>query len=155
MARYLVFSALLVLITVACCPYNAYLVRVLSLGEGKVYAMAGRMPTTPDTRDGQAVMEPAQARYWSVCHTGRGKDAVYNTITYGCLMDDEVTLTENRDFVVVYSRPEDRPSNAWPMCGVTWQDYCLETGQAFTLRWMSVYPDHHTDAHNPSDSAIP
>ena len=74
-------------------PYNNYLSRPFWLGENMVYAISGRLPTTPRTRGGEPAMKRAQARYWSVCHTSSGAknpDGVaYHKPGYGCLMDDE------------------------------------------------------------------
>lgn len=136
-------------------PYNSYLVRALALGSGKAYALTGKLPTTPKTRDGEPTMEPAQARYWSICHTGKGKEDAYPLLVYGCLMDDEITVNKNNEYVIAYSRPEDRPSNARPECGVTWQDFGLESVQVLTIRWMTVYPDHHMENFTPDDRNIP
>ena len=142
-------------------PYNNYLSRPHWLGENMVYAMTGRLPTTPKTRDGEPTMESAQARYWSICHTGDGPEnpdpgaAAYHKLGYGCLMDDEITVDEENDYIIVYSRPEDRPSNARPECGVTWQDFGPDSTQGFILRWMNVYPDHYMEEYAPTDDNIP
>jgi hypothetical protein len=104
-------------------PYNNYISRPFWLGENKVYVLTGKIPTTPKTRNGESIMESAQARYWSICHTSNGiknKDgAAYHKLGYGCLMDDEIIVDENYNYIIVYSRPEDRPWNAKPECGVT------------------------------------
>ncbi len=104
-------------------------------------------------------MEGAQARYWSICHTGDGPEnpdgAAYHKLGYGCLMDDEITVDENNDYIIVYSRPEDRPSNARPEYGVTWQDFGPDASQGFILRWMNVYPDHYMEEYAPTDDNIP
>jgi hypothetical protein len=142
-------------------PYNNYLSRPHWLGENKVYVMTGRLPTTPKTRDGEPTMESGQARYWSICHTGDGPEnpdpggAAYHKLGYGCLMDDEITVDGNNDYVIVYSRPEDRPANARSECGVTWQDFGPDSSQGFILRWMNVYPDHYMEEYAPTDDNIP
>jgi len=137
------------------CPYNNYLIRHFWLGDDKVYAITGRMPTTPETRNGEMVMQAAEARYWSICHAGSGKNGQYQNAVYGCLMDDEVTVDSNHDYIIVWSRGNERPANARPECGVTWQDFGPESVQSANLRWMSVYPDHFMDAYNPHDSNVP
>ena len=133
------------------CAYNNYIARTFQLGEGKVYALTGRLPTTPKTRNSEPTMQKAQARYWSSCHYGRGEADQF--LVYGCLMDDEITVDEQNDYIILYSRGKDRPSNAKAECGVTWQDFGPESRQFFTIRWMSVRPDHFMeeyslDAHN-------
>jgi hypothetical protein len=140
-------------------PYNNYLSRPLWLGENKVYAITGRMPTTPKTRNGESTMTKTQARYWSICHTSDGhknEDGfAYHKVGYGCLMDDEITVDGNNDYIIVYSQPENRPSNARSECGVTWQDFGPDASQGFILRWMNVYPDHYIGDYAPTDDNIP
>lgn len=135
--------------------YNSYLVRVMALGEEKVYVLTGKLPTTPKTRDGEPTATTAQARYWSLCHTGNGGGLRYPGLLYGCLMDDEIVTDEDNRFVLVYARGEERPANATAECGVTWQDFGLESTQAFTLRWMSVMPDDHLPGVAPHQDVIP
>lgn len=137
------------------CPYNSYLTRPFQLGANKVYALTGRLPTTPKTSQGQATMQKAQARYWSICHTGRGPDRLYNGVVYGCLYDEEIAVDKNRDYIIAYSRGAERPTNATEKCGVTWQDFGPESAQGFPIRWMSVYPDHYMQDYAPNDKNIP
>jgi len=137
------------------CPYNNYLIRNVFLGADKVYVFTGRLPTTPRTRNGEPAVQKAQARYWSICHHGSGKDRKYGNVDYGCLMDDEITVDDDNDYVIVWSRGAERPANARPECGVTWQDFGPESSQAATIRWMSVYPDHYMQEFAPNDDNIP
>jgi len=138
-------------------PYNQYLVRPFVLGHNKVYAITGRMPTTPSTRKGEAVMTKAQARYWSICHTGNRQEGPlsYHSLGYGCLMDDEILTDEQNEYLIVYSRGSERPWNAKAECGVTWQDFGPQSHQSAVIRWMSVYPDHWMDSYAPTDETIP
>jgi len=110
---------------------------------------------TPKTRNGEATMEKAQARYWSISHTGSGKDRRYQGVLYGSLVDDEIITNENNEYVIVYSTKQNRPKNAIPENGVTWQDFGTESSQNFQLRWMSVYPDHYMDEYAPTEQNIP
>jgi len=137
------------------CAYNSYLARTIQLGKNKIYALTGRLPTTPETRNGEPTMEKTQARYWSICHYGSGEDKKYHFLAYGCLMDDEITVNGENDYIIVYSRGKDKPSNAREECGVTWQDYGPESRQPFTLRWMSVAPDHFMEEYSPHIHNIP
>jgi hypothetical protein len=138
-------------------PYNSYLVRPLLLGQDKVYVIHGRLPTTPATRNGEGEMTAAQARYWSICHTADPQlgDVKYNKLGFGCLMDDEISVNANRDYLVAYSRSNERPVNARAECGVTWQAFGPASAQSFVIRWMSVYPDHAMEDYAPTDEAIP
>jgi hypothetical protein len=137
------------------CPYNNYLLRNFFLGPDKVYVITGKLPTTPRTRNGEATMEKAQARYWSISHTGSGKDRKYQGALYGSLMDDEIITNQNNEYIIVYSTKENRPQNAIPENGVTWQDFGTESSQSFVIRWMSVYPDHYMQEYAPNDQNIP
>lgn len=137
------------------CPYHDYLIRNFSLGPGKVYIITGKLPTTPRTRDGEAIMEKAEARYWSISHTGSGKDRKYQGVLYGSLMDDEIVTNVNNEYIIVYSTGENRPKNAIPENGVTWQDFGTESSQNFQIRWMSIYPDHYIEEYAPNDQNIP
>jgi len=137
------------------CPYNNYLIRNFSLGSDKVYVITGKLPTTPRTRNGEATMERAQARYWSISHTGSGKDRKYQGVLYGSLMDDEIVTNQNNEYIIVHSAGANRPSNAVPENGVTWQDFGTQSSQNFQIRWMSVYPDHYMEEYAPTDQNIP
>ena len=138
------------------CNHNAYLTRMFQLGPGKVYAITGRLPTTSKTQDGEPIMTSAQARYWSISRYGRGEGDKYETaVHYGSLMDDEMVVNENRDYIIVYSSQADRPANARPECGVTWQDWGPRSRQTVTIRWMSVMPEWHLPQFAPDGHNIP
>ena len=137
------------------CPYNSYLARTLQFDEDMVYVITGKMPTTPKTRNGESTMENAEARYFSICHSGSGPDGSYNGVVYGCLMDDEIIVDSENNYIIVYSRGDERPSNANAECGVTWQELGPESRQGFIMRWMSVYPDHYMEEYVPNDENIP
>lgn len=135
--------------------YNTYLARIMSLGKNKAYILTGKLPQTPETRNSEPTATTGEARYWSICHMGNGEDKKYPALLYGCLMDDEILTDEENSYIVVFSRGSERPSNAKPECGVTWQDYGPESWQVFTLRWMSVMPDDYLPEHAPHQNNIP
>lgn len=138
------------------CHYNSYLTRMFQRGPGKVYVITGKMPTTPKTKNGEPLMEKAQARYWSISQYGKGEDDKYETaVHYGGLMDDEIVLNENNEYIIVYSSPEDRPKNATAENGVTWQNWGPRARQTITIRWMSVQPDWYLPEYAPSEKNIP
>ena len=124
-------------------PHITYLGRSMAVGRGKVFVLAGRLPTTPDTRDGQRRMGTGQARYWSV--TSYPEPDVFRLDDIGApltsLMDDEIVTDDEGNYVVVYSRPEDRPANATAANGVTWADWGPVGRQQLTIRWLTVAPD--------------
>jgi hypothetical protein len=139
-----------------CCNYNSFLTRMFLLGRGKVYVITGRLPTTPRTRNAEPVMTGAQARYWSISQYGRGEGDRYPlAVHYGSLMDDEIVVNEDNEYIIVYSRREDRPANATAENGVTWQDWGPSSRQTITIRWMSVMPEWHLPEFAPDQYNIP
>jgi hypothetical protein len=128
-----------------CAAHIDYLVRCMSLGEGKVIIVSGRMPGTPDTRGGAATMSAAQARYWSITGYSQDFDASKADYVPGVaqvsLMDDEVVKNAKNEYVIVMSRPQDRPVNATAANGVTWVDWGPESFLGFTIRWLTIKPE--------------
>ena len=136
------------------CPYDMYLHRSIAVTPNHVYAITGRIPTTPKTRNGESTTQKTQARYWSICHTGGGQDDMYNGLVYGCLLDENVVRDNNNDYIIVYGQKE-KPSNARPECGITWQNIGPESTQGLIMRWMNVYPDNYMKEYAPTDQNIP
>lgn len=134
--------------------YATYLFRVMALGNGKIYVLTGKLPKTPKTRNSELVTTTAEARYWSITHTGKGKDGKYPSLLYGSLMDDEIITDSDNRYIIVYSRKEDRPKNAKPEYGITWQDYGQESRQVFNIRWVSVMPDDYLPGYAPHQNNI-
>lgn len=138
------------------CKNNSYLTRMLQLGPGKVYVITGKMPKFPRTRNGEVVMTAGEVRYWSISQYGRGEGDRYETgVCYGSLMDDEVVLNENDEYIIVYSTPENRPSNAKAENGVTWANWGPRSRQTITIRWMSVMPEWHLPRYAPDEYNLP
>jgi hypothetical protein len=98
---------------------SAYIFAHLSRGFGPVVVVQGTLPVFPRTRAGQSVMAPAQLRFWSLC-TGESR---VTTRTPDCLADRQVAIDSKRRYTIVVSKPEDRPANAVPRCGVSWLDW--------------------------------
>ena len=124
------------------CTYINYLNRGMALGRGKICVLTGRLPTTPKTCDGQAVMEGAQARYWSLTgyDISMPKDNGYAGAAIHSIMDEDIVVDRQRRYVMVFSRAEDRPKNAIAENGVTWVNWGPTSVQTWTLRWLSVAP---------------
>jgi hypothetical protein len=62
----------------------------------------------------------------------------------GCLhnvMDDEVKLDESRHYTIVYSREEDRPSNANLQNNITWVNWGPLSDLGILMRWVTVSPE--------------
>jgi len=138
------------------CKNNSFLTRMFQLGPGKVYVITGKMPAFPRTRDGEEVMEGGEVRYWSISQYGNGEGDQYETaVNYGTVMDDEVVLNQDNEYVIVYSTAEDRPANATPQNGVTWVDWGPRSRQTLTIRWMSVIPEWHLPQYSPDQGNLP
>ena len=138
------------------CTYINYLSRGMSLGSGKIAVLTGKLPTFPDTRNGLRKMSSAQMRYWSL--TGYDANADPNQklpgVALTSVMDDEVVLDSQRRYVIVLSRPQDRPANATSDGGVTWLDWGPTALQSWTLRWMSVAPEWNMSIA-PNEANLP
>jgi len=140
-----------------CSAHIDYLLRGMSLGEGKVVVVTGKMPTTPDTREGAPTMTAAEARYWSL--TGYSINYKQNDpdwvpgLAEVSVMDDEVVKNEDSEYVLVLSRPQDRPANATAENGVTWVDWGPEAKLGFTLRWMTIKPEW-SFAKSPTEPTV-
>jgi len=140
------------------CNYTAYLSRPMNLGANKVIVLTGKLPVAPRTRNGEKVMERGEVRYFSFTHQ-LGANTQFNKgyygTPYGSLMDDEIVVNENREYVIVFSRPEDRPANAKAEFGVTWQDWGTAAPQTLILRWMSVMPEWYMEKYSFHENNAP
>jgi hypothetical protein len=138
------------------CKNNNFLTRMFQLGPGKVYVITGKMPNFPKTRNGEPVMTGGGVRYWSISQYGAGEDDKYETaVNYGSLMDDEVVLNDNNEYIIVYSTKEDRPKNAVAENGITWIDWGPRARQTITVRWMNVMPEWHLPQYAPDEYNLP
>lgn len=135
------------------CTYINYLLRGMAIGKGKVVVLRGKMPTYPNTRQGAQTMQPAQMRYWSL--TGYdNSDWNFMGAAVHSIMDDEIILNKDRNYTIVFSREKDRPANATPENGVTWVNWGNIDEVSWTLRWLSVEPDH-AFALSPDEKLLP
>lgn len=124
------------------CNYTGYLTRGISIKKGKIHAITGKLPTFPDTRNGAKTMDSAQCRYWSITtYDAAFPFSKVKGLENTSIMDDEIVINEDREYIIVYSRKEDRPKNATKENGVTWVDWGQTCTQAITLRWISVAPE--------------
>jgi hypothetical protein len=134
--------------------HNTYLGRTMSIGAGKVAVLTGRMPTFPDTRGGAARMTAAQVRYWSICGYDLNMFAKLPGATIHCRMDDEIRLDGDRRYVIVYSRPQDRPRNADASAGVTWVNWGPTSELGLMMRWKTIRPEW-SFARSPDEINLP
>jgi len=140
------------------CNYISYLTRPMNLGKNKVIVITGKLPAFPSTRNAEKTMSSGDVRYFSITHQV-GTNAKYNKgyhgTPYGSLMDDEVILNDNNDYIIVYSRKHERPSNAKKKNGVTWQAWGTPSSQTFIVRWLSVMPEWYLPTYSPHENNIP
>ncbi len=135
--------------------YTSYLTTGMSIKKGKVFVITGKLPTFPNTRNNAALFEKAQCRYWSLTtYDAEFPFSEIKGLENTSLMDDEIIINKNREYIIVYSRKEDRPRNATKENGVTWVDWGNTCTQALTLRWISVSPEW-TFEYAPNEINLP
>jgi hypothetical protein len=120
--------------------YASYLGRRVTVEPGMVAVLTGKMPTFPGTRQGQAVMAGGQIRYWSVCGIDDDALSPMPATTIHAISDDEAVLDADRNYIIAYSRPGDRPANATAANGVSWVDWGTQSSMGLLMRWVSVDP---------------
>jgi hypothetical protein len=95
---------------------NRYARGFVSTKFAPVLILKGKMPVTPRTINGNAKMEAAQLRYWSLC----SNMVMINSRVIDCVHDEQVPLDEERNYIIIASKAKDRPRNARPECGLAW-----------------------------------
>tara|TARA_Y100000590_G_scaffold321570_1_gene364071 strand:- start:272 stop:961 length:690 start_codon:yes stop_codon:yes gene_type:complete len=95
---------------------NNYVRTIINRKHGKVFFMRGKLPKTPKTYDQNKLMTKEELVYWSIC----SNQGFANTRVNDCLFDEQVPINKNGEYLIVVSREEDRPRNAYPKCGVGW-----------------------------------
>lgn len=137
------------------CAYAAILTSGTSIKKGNVFVITGKLPTFPNTRNGEKVFKPAQCRYWSITtYDAEFPFSKVKGLEQTSVMDDELVLDKDRKYILVYSRPEDRPINATKENGVTWVNWGYTCTQSFTIRWISVVPEWDFK-QSPSEVNLP
>lgn len=96
-------------------PDNKYIYSFVSTTVEPAVIITGRIPTTARTYDDEAVMEPAQLRYWSMC-----TNEIASERFYGCVVDEQVPLGAKRSYKIVVTSAANRPANAVAACGIVW-----------------------------------
>jgi hypothetical protein len=121
-----------------------YLGRLACVGDGKVFALTGKLPTTPKTRNGEPTMTAAQARYFSIMGYSLKVDVTPGFVAGAeltSIMDDEIVTNASGDYTIMYGRAKDRPANATAANGVTWVEWGPEACQELKIRWISAGPE--------------
>ncbi len=136
---------------------NQYARAAINRRLGPIVAFRGKLPTTPATFAGERYMRPAQMRYVSFCMN----ESVLTTRVMDCVYDEQIPPHRDRRYVIVTSRPQDRPSNATARCGVAWLAWSPrgDGGRDHDFGWMQLrdmLPSpsfHHAiqDARLPGD----
>jgi hypothetical protein len=121
--------------------YATYLGRSVTVPPGMVAVLTGKLPTFPQTRDGQAVMQPGQLRYWSVVGIDQDPFSPLPATTIHAISDDDVVIDNNRNYAICYSRPGDKPANATSANGVSWVDWGTQSDVGLLMRWVNIAPD--------------
>jgi hypothetical protein len=118
--------------------YASYLGRSLSVPPGYVAVLTGKLPTFPATRNSEATMTTGQVRYWSICGIDQDPLSPLPATTIHAISDDDVVIDDQRNYVIAYSRPEDRPDNAQANNGVSWVDWGTQSSHGLLMRWVCV-----------------
>ena len=137
-------------------PYISYLSRGANLERDHVMVLTGRLPSHPRTLDGNSRMETGQVRYMSV--TLYPEPDWFNTesigIPHASVMDENIVTDSDGYYTIVYSRRDERPRNASPDNGVTWQDFGPSGKAGFNIRWLTVGPEWRDATIVPDSSNI-
>lgn len=138
--------------------YATYLGRSMNVAPGYVAVLTGKLPTFPQTRNGEPTMTAAQVRYWSICGIDQDPLSPLPATTIHAIADDDVVIDAQRNYIIAYSRPSDRPGNATAANGVSWVDWGNQSTHGLLMRWVCVAPEwtfalapqeHHLDwAHS-------
>ena len=137
-------------------PYISYLSRGINLEADHVVVLTGRLPRHPRTLNGNRQMETGQVRYISV--TLYPEPDWFNTESFGIphasVMDENIVTDDQGSYMIVYSRENDRPSNATRADGATWQNFGPSGKGGFNIRWMTVGPEWRDARVVPDSSNI-
>jgi len=121
--------------------YATYLGRSMAVPKGMVAVLTGKLPTFPATRNGAATMPGAQLRYWSIGGYDNDAFSPFPGACLNILMDEDVVIDNNRNYIIAYSKPEDRPANATTTNGVSWVNWGPIAELGLMIRYVTVGPE--------------
>jgi hypothetical protein len=121
--------------------YASYIGRSVVLPPGMVAVLTGVLPSFPATRNGEARMQVGQLRYWSICGYDNDPFSKLPGACVNALRDDELVLDAQRRYLIAYSRPADRPTNARRENGVSWVNWGPTQDLGLMIRYVSVGPE--------------
>jgi hypothetical protein len=145
-----------------CVNYCSYLGSGIILAPGKVAVITGKLPTFPETINGEATMpaDQMQMRYWSLSTyespdmTAQGNSNSRSGLCNSSVNDSEIVLdnTTDRGYILCWSRAADKPLNATVDNKVTWVEWGPNSNTHWTMRWVSVSPDWYFEK-SPTEQA--
>lgn len=121
--------------------YISYVGRAVTVPPGKVAVLTGRMPTFPQTENGEPTMQGGEVRYWSIIGVDQDPFSPAPSSTVHAIADADVVLDNNRNYVIAYSRESERPANATAANGVSWVDWGTQSYLGVLMRWTCVAPE--------------
>jgi hypothetical protein len=123
---------------------NAYLTAEISRNYGSLVVIHAKAPTFPNTSVGDAVYDPHQLRYWSICQNSN------DTRVVSCAADYQAHVKDGY-YTYVISDPSQRPSNATARNGVVWLPWGAAEATALLI-YRNMVPAG-TFAHAAQDIA--
>lgn len=116
--------------------HATYLTSAASIKADLFLVFRGKGPKTPRTLSGEATMGSSeQLRYWSI-NMMVGHPMKLTPVVN--IVDEDVVLDANDQFMIVVGREEDRPRNANADHGVTWAPWPVGNSMALLLRYVST-----------------
>lgn len=136
-------------------PYISYLGRGLALEDNYVAVITGKLPTYPKTISGNKKMDVGQVRYFSLTYYPEPDFLKVDDIgtPYSSIMDEEMNLNENGMYTIVYSKPNQKPSN-WDNATINWQNFGSVGRGGITIRWLSIGPEWRDSSIVPDSQNI-
>jgi F5/8 type C domain/Secretion system C-terminal sorting domain len=123
--------------------YASYIGRGVNLQNGQVAVLIGKMPTFPSTRNGEPTLKKTQLRYWSICGYDNHFDAPVAACAINGIMDEDVKLDNERNYMIVYSRVNDKPANT--NSKMTWVNWGPTSQLGLVMRYLTVSPEWDFD----------
>jgi hypothetical protein len=93
----------------------------ITLSKERCLVVTGKAPNTPRTREGERKMGSSrELRYWMM-HWDIGRELPL--YPQGSIIDEDLVLDADRNYMIVIAAPEDRPANADEQHGITWHPF--------------------------------
>jgi hypothetical protein len=115
---------------------NGYAYALTQLDAESLLVLTARAPTHPRTRDGDAVMEDGEVRYWSLCAYRHPSDR-----SARCVADEDVSIDALGVYRVVLGPPGSHRDVAAAECALTWLEAPSVGDGAIVLRHVAPRAD--------------